>query len=227
MSAQENRIAWFIALSVAIHAAALLVGNRAVTSLGRAGEVLQVSMTQRAVATGAASPVARPAGQFRAQREPPRRTDQPTLAKPAGKPLMRLPDRQPPGTGEGQSVDAPHPGDAEDPGQAAPASGSTDTHQQTAEHHLRKRILELVTGRLDYPVLARRKGWQGIVKLEVHIESDGRISRLRVEETSGYPVLDRAALRSLQLASVPDAEQWMKGRAIDIIIPVEYRLVGG
>ncbi len=31
MSAQDNRIAWFFALSVAIHAAALLVGNRAVT----------------------------------------------------------------------------------------------------------------------------------------------------------------------------------------------------
>jgi outer membrane biosynthesis protein TonB len=48
-----------------------------------------------------------------------------------------------------------------------------------------------------------------------------------VEQTSGYPVLDRAALQSLQLASVPDAEQWMQGQAIDIIIPVEYRLVGG
>jgi len=227
MSAQENRIAWFIALSVAIHAAALLVGNRAVTSLGPAGEVLQVSMTQRALETGAASPVARPAGQSRAQRELPRATDQPTPAKPAGKPLIQFADRQPPGTGEGQPVDAPHPENAEDPRQVAPASGSTDTLEQTAEQQLRKRILELVTGRLDYPVLARRKGWQGIVRLQVHIESDGRISRLRVEETSGYPVLDRAALRSLQLASVPDAEQWMKGRAIDIIIPVEYRLVGG
>ena len=68
---------------------------------------------------------------------------------------------------------------------------------------------------------------QGIVKLEVRIESDGRISRLRIERTSGYPLLDRAALQSLRLASVPGAEQWMQGQALDIIIPVEYRLVGG
>jgi protein TonB len=87
--------------------------------------------------------------------------------------------------------------------------------------------MHLVHSRFKYPVLARRKGWQGIVKLEVRIESDGRISRLRVEQTSGYPLLDRAALQALRLASVPDAEQWMKGQAVDIIIPVEYRLVGG
>ena len=79
---------------------------------------------------------------------------------------------------------------------------------------------------LKFPFL-KAKGWQGIVKLEVRIESDGRISRLRVEQTSGYPLLDRAALQALRLASVPDAEQWMKGQAVDIIIPVEYRLVGG
>jgi protein TonB len=102
-----------------------------------------------------------------------------------------------------------------------------DTTRQTAREQLHNSILRLVSSRFNYPLLARRKGWQGVVKLQVHIESDGRISRLQVEQTSGYPVLDRAALQSLQLASVPDAEQWMQGQAIDIIIPVEYRLVGG
>ena len=118
-------------------------------------------------------------------------------------------------------------GDAPAPEQSSPVVAGTATSRQAAEERLRKSILQLVSSHFDYPVLARRKGWQGIVKLQVHIESDGRISRLQVEQTSGYPVLDRAALQSLQLASVPDAERWMQGQAIDIIIPVEYRLVGG
>lgn len=102
-----------------------------------------------------------------------------------------------------------------------------ETARHTVSEQLRKSILRLVSSHFDYPLLARRKGWQGVVKLQVHIESNGRISRLHVEQTSGYAVLDQAALQTLQLASVPDAEQWMQGQAIDIIIPVEYRLVGG
>jgi outer membrane biosynthesis protein TonB len=61
----------------------------------------------------------------------------------------------------------------------------------------------------------------------LHIESDDHISRLHVTETSGYPVLDQAAISSLQLASVPYAGQWLNGHAIDIMVPVEYRLTGG
>ena len=114
-----------------------------------------------------------------------------------------------------------------DPGTSAPPSAHTGSGHQSAEDHLRSTILRLVSSRFHYPVLARRKGMEGIVRLQVRIESDGRISRLQVQQTSGYPVLDQAALQSLQLASVPDAAQWMNGQAIDIIIPVEYRLVGG
>jgi len=110
---------------------------------------------------------------------------------------------------------------------SAPSSADTDTVRQGAREHLRESILRLVSSRFHYPVLARRKGMQGIVRLQVRIETDGRITRLQVQQTSGYPLLDQAALQSLQLASVPDAPRWMNGQAIDIIIPVEYRLVGG
>ena len=114
-----------------------------------------------------------------------------------------------------------------DPVPPVASSSGTDTVRQGTEEHLRESILRLVSSRFHYPVLARRKGMQGIVRLQVRIESDGRISGLQVQRTSGYAVLDQAALRSLRLASVPDAAQWLNGRAIDIIIPVEYRLVGG
>jgi protein TonB len=87
--------------------------------------------------------------------------------------------------------------------------------------------MDLLARQLTYPAIARRKGWQGVVKLELHIESDGRISDLHIDATSGYALLDEAALQSLQLANVPDAAQWLHGEAIDIIVPVEYRLIDG
>jgi TonB family protein len=228
MSRQGTRIAWFIALSAALHAAVLLVGKRSETSIGSAGREVHVSMTYRAGTAGPVSTAVNTAGRSRAHpAQPHLTTNHPTPVSATGKAVSRRRDNLPPHkTTATQPVTAHQAGDAPTPAQSATASG-TETARPTAEEQLRKRILELVSSRFNYPVLARRKGWQGIVKLQVHIESNGRISGLHVDQTSGYPVLDQAALQSLQLASVPDAGQWMQGQAIDIIIPVEYRLVGG
>jgi protein TonB len=105
------------------------------------------------------------------------------------------------------------------------AASSPFPSQEESDRHLRSSVLELITQRLSYPAIARRKGWQGVVTLELHIESDGLISSLQVNETSGYPALDQAAVKSLQLASIPGARHWLHGRSIDMLIPVEYRLL--
>jgi protein TonB len=127
-------------------------------------------------------------------------------------------------TGTADSVATSTPADKPAPS-AVVAASSPERSRQEADRHLRNSILELVASNLKYPPLARRKGWQGTVVLELRIEADGRISRLHVNATSGYPVLDRAAVESLQLASVTQAGQWLDGEAVDILIPVEYRLV--
>lgn len=99
---------------------------------------------------------------------------------------------------------------------------AVDTRQR-----LRDSIMQILTEELTYPAIARRKGWQGTVRLELHIEADGTVSHLELDQTSGYPVLDRAALDCLQTARIPDAERWLQGESTDIVIPVEYRLVDG
>jgi len=226
MSRQDTRIAWFFALSAALHAAILLVGNRPETRIGPAGREVHVSMSYRAGAVTPPPSTTDPAGRSRRDTLH-RATNSPRPVGSASKPLTRNHGNPLHETTAPQPATEHQEGNAPAIGQSEPAAAGVESSRQAAEAQLRKSILKLVSSHFDYPLLARRKGWQGIVKLQVHIESDGRISRLHLEQTSGYPVLDRAALQSLQLASVPDAEQWMQGQAIDIIIPVEYRLVGG
>jgi periplasmic protein TonB len=228
MSRQDTRIAWFIALSAAIHATVLLVGNLPDTRIAPAGRTVHVSMNYRAGVAGPPAPAVNPAGRKRTSSDQPHVTpNRTTPVKAARKAVDRVHDHPPhentvtPPATTRQMEETPASG------QAPPTAAGMENARQSAREQLHDSILRLVSSRFNYPLLARRKGWQGVVKLQVHIESDGRISRLHVEQTSGYPVLDRAALQSLQLASVPDAEKWMQGQAIDIIIPVEYRLVGG
>jgi TonB family protein len=49
-----------------------------------------------------------------------------------------------------------------------------------------------------YPERARRRGYQGTVKLEIEILTNGRVGKIQVEKSSGYTELDDSALRTLK-----------------------------
>lgn len=78
----------------------------------------------------------------------------------------------------------------------------------------------------SYPPLARRRNWQGEVHLGVRVEANGRLSNIHVVHSSGYSILDKAAINSLRrIATLPDAGHWLGGRHFDTVLPVEYRLI--
>jgi len=87
---------------------------------------------------------------------------------------------------------------------------------------LKTRLSEYLT----YPPLARLRGWEGLVLLDMHLEPDGRINKIQVARSSGYAVLDRSALNSLiQLGQLVEAKIWLAGSSIDVQLPVQFRLV--
>ena len=190
---------------------------------GNSGHALQLSITQRAGdSREQPSPLTEPAAQSVANNpEPPQQREEP---------LTRVATRQ---------HRAPVPVRKASPAQTRPATAAIETATATAaavasspvlqreetDRHLRNSVTELVSRELTYPAIARRKGWQGIVKLELHIEADGSITDLQLAESSGYSILDRAAMQCLQFASLPGAARWLRGQTIDIVVPVEYRLV--
>jgi len=98
----------------------------------------------------------------------------------------------------------------------------------SAAQFLRASLLRLLGEHFAYPWIARRRGWEGEVRLALRVGAAGRVSDLRVVKTSGYAILDRAALRSARrIRAVPEAARWLRGRHLDIVVPVEYRLVNG
>lgn len=218
MKMPDHNIAVFLVLSVAAHVALLLAYEPATPEIGHSGHIVQLSVTERAghrSATAAAeAPAAGP---------PPATPPEPATAPAAERTA---------GTGRAQASPEPAqtPATFDEPepvATAAAVAASPLPSPRESEDHLRRSVLDLFSQRLDYPAIARRKGWQGTVTLRLLIEPDGRISRLQVDRTSGYAALDQAAVESLQLASVPQAKHWLHGRALELLVPVEYRLVGG
>jgi len=221
-----HNLSWFLCLSVAVHAAVLTAWQMPAFTPGNSGHTLQLSITERAgdsreQPSSLTEPAAQPVA---ANPEPPRQAEE-TLTRMTSNGA----------TGQHR---APRPVRKAVPAPARSATVATATvaatttvasnpvlQREETDRHLRNSVMELVSRELTYPAIARRKGWQGIVKLELHIEADGSITDLQLAETSGYSILDRAAMQCLQFASLPGAARWLQGKTIDIVVPVEYRLV--
>ena len=45
-----------------------------------------------------------------------------------------------------------------------------------------------------YPLIARARGWQGTVHVALSVSADGSVAEANLRESSGYGVLDRAAI---------------------------------
>ena len=75
-----------------------------------------------------------------------------------------------------------------------------------------------------YPVSAKANHVQGRVVVQVSIDGDGRIANPEIEESSGYSVLDHAALDALQAASPLTLSHRLDGPPIVMLIPLNYQL---
>ena len=75
-----------------------------------------------------------------------------------------------------------------------------------------------------YPEAARRMGVQGRVVLRVTVARDGRVIGLVLAGPSGSALLDRAAMRVLQGATVPPFPAAMAQASVVVTVPLAYAL---
>jgi len=93
---------------------------------------------------------------------------------------------------------------------------------------LESRLRQAMAPYFVYPLMARRNGWEGQVEVGLRVEADGHLSHLHITRSSGYRLLDKAALATLNgIGTVPDAAGWLEGRHFDMVLPIEYRLIDG
>jgi len=89
--------------------------------------------------------------------------------------------------------------------------------------------INLIQQRLDtyfiYPKEAQAKGWEGIVKVKFTIGQDGRIKTIDIAKSSGYPLLDDAAVSTIKNASpYPFPKDYTGKYELALILPIHYYL---
>jgi protein TonB len=110
----------------------------------------------------------------------------------------------------------------------APSPRPGSAQRADARHQLGEQLLLALESYFSYPLIARRKGWQGEVLLRVDVGPDGQVTGVRLASSSGHGALDRAALKSMQqVAEIDLARLDLKftDPLLEVEIPVAYRLV--
>ena len=101
--------------------------------------------------------------------------------------------------------------------------------QQESQHSLGAQVeatpLEFVNQAPAYPAIARRRGWEGVVIVQVRVEKDGHPSSVTVAQTSGYQMLDQAAVDTIRDWRFKPAKSGPLSFASTINIPVRFQLV--
>lgn len=76
-----------------------------------------------------------------------------------------------------------------------------------------------------YPKIARQKGWEGTVKLTALIEKDGSPHQVGVAESSGYGILDKAAVNTVKSWKFTPAQSGNSRFSSKITIPIRFDLI--
>lgn len=222
-----------VAASLALHAGALaLVWQSPTPSPPLQPGPLQVTLIAPTMTTRAAhspSPSARgnqhavaPSTAVRSERPDPRPESpaSPLPAAPAPATLGTPTDTSP-------APDAPAPAKPDRAAGTAALSGQTEPARAAAYtgSQIMATLEEAFSIHFYYPMLARRKGWEGDVTLALRVEIDGRLTGIHVVNSSGHRVLDNAAIDSLSRAHALPLPGGALDGGLDMLLPVRYRLL--
>ena len=119
-----------------------------------------------------------------------------------------------------EPVSAPPPAEPPPAAREAPSPSAKPRVQVLAP---RLRPGQAIT-EADYPRLARRKGWEGLVVLRVEVAADGRVREAEVLQGSGHEILDEAALRAVRGWSFQPALEDGRPVAGETLLRVRFRL---
>ncbi len=76
----------------------------------------------------------------------------------------------------------------------------------------------------EYPPLALRRGWEGQVLLRVRVLASGRPASVELQQSSGFPPLDEAAIRTVKQWLFRPAKRGATPIDGGATVPIDFRL---
>ncbi len=100
---------------------------------------------------------------------------------------------------------------AEPPAPVAPPPPPSANLRADREAEFAARVRAAIQAAVSYPPAARISGFRGRARVEFNFR-DGVASQMRIIQTSGAGLIDRAAIAAVETAAYPQAPESLKGR---------------
>jgi protein TonB len=78
--------------------------------------------------------------------------------------------------------------------------------------------------RPPYPMVARRMGYHGKVVLEVEVLAEGKAGEVKLHQSSGYDILDNAALQTVKTWRFTPARRFGQAVTQRFLVPIKFSL---
>lgn len=86
-------------------------------------------------------------------------------------------------------------------------------------------LKEMIERNKEYPLLARKGGMEGTVRIRCTLSRNGELRDAAVSKASGYAILDNAALRAVRSAGrFPGVPTEIMGETFSFVAPINFRL---
>ncbi len=88
----------------------------------------------------------------------------------------------------------------------------------------RKSVRPIKAERPPYPQVARRQGWEGTVLLRLTVNREGIVERVTTQKSSGFPELDKSAVRSVKTWRFAPAKDGEFPIPVTVDLPIRFDL---
>ena len=153
---------------------------------------------------------------------------------PSPRPTTSTPQKQPPRKSEHRSI----PSSSKAVRSAEPTEQKTNEQPEPANHaasgaksadtspvaSTEAAPLSAKNTAPQYPARALRYGWEGEVWLKVDVSRDGSVSNVSVDQSSGYPILDKAALKTVRHWQFEPARVGSETTEGSVRVPIRFRI---
>jgi len=77
----------------------------------------------------------------------------------------------------------------------------------------------------EYPMIARKKGWQGRLLLNVRISENGDVLNINIVKTSGFRILDNTSVKTIKAWKFTPARLGKNNVEDYLNIPISFKLI--
>ena len=107
-----------------------------------------------------------------------------------------------------------------------PVMAATNVVAVAAPSVMETAPVTLIQNEPAYPIVARRRGLQGVVVIAIEVAVDGAPVSINLQRSSGHPVLDSAALNAVRTWRFAPARRAGQAVRATLEVPIRFRLAG-